>query len=80
MSLAQAITQLQAEVTSYGQGTLTQPLPRSTEWFLLRAKAVGLSLLKQLQQDGVELDLVGAERRYLSMLRAAKTPAIEDLL
>jgi hypothetical protein len=72
VSLDRAIEQLQAEVTAYGQGTLTQPLPDTTEWFLLRAKTLGLSSLKRMRQLGVELDSSAAERYYRKSSKAVK--------
>ena len=64
MSLDRAIEQLQTEVTSYGHGTPTQPKPESAEWFLLRAKTLGLSALRRMKQLGVAGDPAAAERYY----------------
>ncbi len=49
-----AIQQLQADVDSYQQGTKNQPADDTTEWYLLRSKALGLTYLKQLQVQGLD--------------------------
>jgi len=83
MGLDLAIEQLQAEVIAYGQGTLAQPKEHSTEWFLLRAKVLGLSSLKRMKQLGVEADPAAAERYYRKSCTVVKGsepgPAVEVL-
>ena len=50
MSLDRAITQLEEELAALGLGTKDQPAEGTTEWFLLRAKAIGLSFLRKARQ------------------------------
>lgn len=77
MSLDRAIQLLQAEVAAFGQGTKNQPQEKSTEWFLLRAKASGLSLLKRMQQLGIENDPAAAEHYYRRASKDAKLETTE---
>lgn len=62
MSLAAAIAQLEAEVLDFGQGTARQPKEGTADWFLLRAKSMGLSSLKRAQQ--LRLDSPASAERY----------------
>lgn len=48
-----AITMLEAELAPFAQGSKQQPKDGTPEWFLLRAKAHGLTLLKRMVQLGV---------------------------
>lgn len=64
MSLDRAIEQLQAEVDTFQQGTQNQPKEGTVEWFLLRAKALGLSQLKRMKQLGTEGNAAASERFY----------------
>lgn len=78
--LDSAISQLQEELDSYGQGTPTQPRESTSSWFLLRATSIGLSYLKRVQQTGVEGDPAAAERLYRRAgqhLKAAEVPEEE---
>jgi hypothetical protein len=72
MSLQRAIEQLQAEVDAFNQGTPSQPKDGTTEFFLLRAKALGLASLKQMEKGGVEGNIAAAERLYRDGLQLAK--------
>ena len=51
--LENAIQQLQDDVNSYQQGTKLQPKDDTCEWYLLRAKVLGLQYLKRLQTLGL---------------------------
>ena len=64
MSLERAIVQLEAEVADFRQGSPGQPKEGTPEWFLLRAKALGLSHLRRMQQLQVGGDPAAAERYY----------------
>lgn len=59
-----AIARLQQEVVSFNQGTAQQPKEGTPEWFLLRAKSAGLSMLKRLRQLGCQNDAAASERYY----------------
>ena len=72
MSLEAAIRILQAEVTAFGQGTKTQPAEGSPEWFLLRAKVCGLTLLKKMQQLELDKSPKGADILYKKYSREVK--------
>jgi len=72
MSLRLAIEQLQAEVNAFNQGTPSQPKDGTVEFFLLRAKALGLASLKQMEAAGVEGNTAAAERLYRDGLQLAK--------
>lgn len=73
MSLKSAIDQLQVEVDSFGQGTQAQPRENTPEWFLLRAKAIGLSVLKRMAQLDIERDPAACERLYRECSKEAKS-------
>jgi len=74
MSLAHAIEQLEAEVAAFKQGTSEQPKEGTTDWFVLRAKSLGLSFLKRTQQAAVEDSPQAAETLYRRCSRAIKGP------
>ena len=80
MSVERAIEQLQAEVDAFGQGTPNQPKEHSTAWFLLRAKATGLSMLKRLRQLNIEGDAAAAERYYRKASKEVKAETAEETL
>ena len=66
VSLERAIEQLEAEVADFRQGSPGQPKEGTPEWFLLRAKALGLSHLRRMQQLQLENDPAACERYYRS--------------
>ena len=72
--LEAAIAVLEEEVASFQQGTKTQPLVKTTDWFLLRARALGLSTLRTMRARALEDDPVGAERFYRHSLGKMKAP------
>lgn len=53
MSLDDAIAVLEIEVAGFKLGTQDQPKADTPEFFLVRAKAVGLSMLKQMRAKGL---------------------------
>lgn len=74
MSLASAIAQLSAEVAEFKQGTVTQPKEGAADWFLLRAKSLGLSYLKKAQQLALEGSPLRAEKLQESCRQALRLP------
>lgn len=62
--LQSAISLLQEEFDSYGQGTPEQPKEGTSGWFLLRAHSLGLSYLKRLDGLQIDGDPAAAERLY----------------
>jgi hypothetical protein len=72
MSLDTAISQLEAEIREYGQGTLQQPKEHTKEWFLLRAAALGFSALRRMKQIGLGKDPAADEIFYRSCANAIK--------
>lgn len=52
MSLERAIATLEAEVAGFKQGTPDQPREGTEGWYVLRAKSLGLSLLKRMRKIG----------------------------
>ena len=79
MSLDRAIVQLQAEISAFRQGTPQQPGENSTDWFLLRAKALGLSMLKRMQQLELKERPAEAERYYRNCSKTAKLETEKEL-
>lgn len=77
-NLANAVTELEEEVASFHQGTKTQPRDGSTEWFLLRAKVIGLSYLKRIEQLGVESDAGACERVYKLSAKTFKLAEVPE--
>ena len=80
MSLDRAIIMLEEEVASFQQGTKSQPTDGSADWFVLRAKALGLSHLRRIKLLELERDSGGAERLYrrsISQLKLIETPLPE---
>ncbi len=78
MSLQSAIEMLQAEVDDFGQGTSRQPKEGSADWFLLRAKSLGLSSLKRAAQLKVDKSPVAANRHFLAVSRVLKHEVKEE--
>lgn len=72
MSLDRAIAQMEAEVAGFKQGTPDQPAEGTADWFLLRAKAIGLSNLRRMKQLEVGSDPAAAERYYRKCTSALK--------
>lgn len=66
-----AIAILEAEVAAFGQGTKDQPAEGTPEFFILRAKSVGLSMLRSMQARGLDSPS-RVESFYKATLRSAK--------
>lgn len=73
--LENAIAQLQDEVDLFQQGTKVQPKDDTSEWYLLRAKSLGLTYLKQLQGQGLEGRARQCEQLYTSASKHFKNAA-----
>lgn len=71
-ALENAISQLEEEVDSYGQGSMRQPPDRSTDWFLLRAASLGLAYLRRLRALELEGSPQASEQIYRKYLRELK--------
>ena len=73
-----AIASLQAEVDDFHQGSKQQPKENSAAWFSLRAKALGLSYLKRLQQLEAHHDFEASERFYRACSKQFKLTKVPD--
>jgi len=62
--LEEAVASLEAEVLAFGQGTKDQPEDLSRDFYLLRAKSLGLSYLRGASAGTIS---------YESALRAMKS-------
>ena len=71
-NLKWAREQLDLEVECYGHGTANQPKEKTQEWFMLRARSVGRTLLRRMEQLSLEGNPAEAERLYKSVLKAIK--------
>lgn len=78
--LEQAISSLQDEVEGFHQGTKSQPKDDSADFFLLRAKALGLSALKRMIQLGVEGDPAATERFYRECAKQHKRTDVPEAI
>jgi len=72
MSLDRAILRLTEEIAEYQHGTPQAPKEKTVDWFLLRAKSLGLTCLRRMQQLQVEEDVAGAERFYRACAKSFK--------
>jgi hypothetical protein len=72
MSIDSAIARIEAELAEAGLGTLQAPELGTEAWFLLRARALGASFLKQVRQDGISGDPAEVEKAYRNASRLAK--------
>lgn len=72
-----AIDLLAAEVDSFGQGTPAQPKDHTPEWFLLRAKSLGLAYLRQASLTGAHNSPVAATALYKKGLQGIKLVAFD---
>ena len=54
MRLERALAQMEAEVAEFGQGSVRQPREGTTEWYVVRAKSLGLSFLRQASKRKLE--------------------------
>lgn len=59
-----ALSQLQEDIDSYGQGTARQPREGTADWYLLRAQVLGMSWLRRLNDLQLDQDVDAAERMY----------------
>jgi hypothetical protein len=78
MSLRAAIQALQVEVSDFRQGTAQAPKEGSQDWWLLRAKSLGLSSLKRAEQMALENNAKGGERFFGSCSRLLKHETSEE--
>ncbi len=62
ISLERAIATVEGELTALGLGTKDQPKEGTEGWYLLRAKSLGLSFLRQIRQ--VESNPAALERHF----------------
>lgn len=76
--LEAAIAALEEEVEAFNQGTNQQPADGSSDWFVLRAKALGLSQLRRMAQLGLHGDPAAAERFYRSCAKTFKKLDVPD--
>lgn len=74
MSLDRAIAALQQELLDLGVGQKKQPAEGSTDWYLLRGKAVGLSALRAMRAAAGTDDPAIAERFYKRFAADVKDP------
>lgn len=80
MSLDDAISVLEAEVAAFRPGTRDSPSNGTPEYFVLRAKSVGLSMLRQMKANDLAprtADDNRAELYYKSISKAAKFGLVE---
>lgn len=73
-ALEAAIEVMAAEVAAFQQGTKSQPAEKTTDWFLLRAKSLGLSSLRTMKAQQLDEDPVGAERFHRTASIHMKKP------
>lgn len=71
---------LQAEIDAFQLGTPAAPsgTTPSVEYFLSRAKVLGMSYLKRCKQMGLDSDLAAAERLQTKTSRQVKAPDALD--
>ena len=72
MSCRSAIALLAAEIEALGHGTSRAPKTGTADWYLVRAKALGLAALRQMQALGIEDDPTACDRLYKSLVREGK--------
>ena len=70
--LESAILDEQNRVNSFGQGTAKQPQFGTSEYFSLRAAAVGLAFLQTLQSQAADNSVAACESIYKRALGEAK--------
>lgn len=75
MSCNAAIALLESEILALGQGRKTQPDPCTTDWYLIRGKALALSFLRQLDASGFADDPQVVEKLYKAALKEQKQGA-----
>lgn len=75
MSLPRAIEELEGLVEA-GNSAKPPYRPGSTEWYLLRVQAMGLSFLRSVEQRGLDGDYGAVERLYRRCLQEAKTAPV----
>ena len=64
--LEDAVAQMKERVADFGQGTAKQPKDGTTEWFLLRAAAAGLSFLQRMDTLKISHNPAACEELYRS--------------
>lgn len=78
MSIERAIVELEEQIAQYQPGTKQAPKEGTSEWFLLRAYALGLTHLRRIKQLGVESDVAASERFYRGASKTFKNMAVPD--
>lgn len=78
MSLDRAIVLMEEEVADFQNGTASAPKEGTAEWFLLRAKALGLSQLRRMKQLEVGDNPAAAERFYRGCAVTFKKLTVPD--
>lgn len=78
MGIEQAILQLEGEIAVLQPGTKNQPGEGTTDWFVLRALALGLSNLRRMKQLEVQDDPAAAERFYRRCSNTFKQLEVPD--
>jgi len=71
-TLEAAIATLEADIVRSGHGTPNAPAESSTEWYLNRARATGLTFLRGLAVSGLADDVEAAELDYRKSVRRLK--------
>ena len=59
-----------------GHGLKNTPRPGTTGFYLLRAKALGLSALRQMEALGIADDPAAVDMLYKSLVKEAKAPDV----
>lgn len=72
MTCRSAIILLEQELESLGHGTSRAPRAGTVDWYLVRAKALGLSALRRMEALGIADDPAAVERLYKSLVREGK--------
>ena len=83
--LDQAIGILDAEIAEFKHGTKEQPREHTPEWYVLRAKSLGMTYLLRVRQQELHQhqDLSAAERYYRVCAKQFKqlvAPPAEEIL
>lgn len=79
MSLDKAIELLETEISALGQGKKDQPKEGTPEWYVLRAKGVGLTFLRHAKANGRDASNPEFQRFYRKFSKEVKAPSPLDV-
>lgn len=74
--LEQAILRLEIQLADLGVGSVQQPEPMQSNWYLMRAVAIGLSALREMKEQELTTE-AEVEQFYRRRIKEVKSKKIQ---